>query len=301
MIIEEVPHLGWPRNLRISNNEVQLIITLEVGPRIISYRTSQGSNVLKTFEEHLGGSGEELWKIRGGHRHWIAPEDLERTYALDNAPYPYALNGETFHATNPGVGPWFLKKETSVTLASAGSGVTVTHTVTNESDAIWKVAPWALTVMAAGGTCILPQPTPGEHPHALLPNRALVIWPYADLTDPRLHLGRHFITLEQRADLLPLKIGLAHRSGWAAYLLDDQLFVKTVPWTEGAEYPDLGCNFETFTDADMLEVETLGTLSALQPGQSSTHTETWLLHSGLTPPAIADSEAFLEWLQPYLP
>ncbi|MGL4554687.1 MAG: hypothetical protein ACRC33_26270, partial [Gemmataceae bacterium] len=50
------------------------------------------------------------------------------------------------------------------------------------------------------------------------------------------------------------------------------------PHVEGAAYPDRGCNVETFTDADMLEMETLSPLVTLAPGEAVTHAEAWSLH-----------------------
>ena len=45
------------------------------------------------------------------------------------------------------------------------------------------------------------------------------------------------------------------------------LFVKTIEFRDGATYPDFGCNFETFTNEEMLEVEALGPLVRLEAGQ----------------------------------
>lgn len=298
---EEISYGGWNRNLRLFNNAVEIVVTLDVGPRILSYRpiTSAGNgvNVLKNFPEQLGGSGETEWKIRGGHRPWIAPEHEVLSYAWDNVPYPYELMGDHgIRATNPGIEPWFLKKETTIELAPTGSGVTIEHTVINESDDTWEVSPWALTVMEPGGISILPQPPLGEHPRDLLPNRVLVAWPYSDLSDPRLRVGRHILTLEQRAEGVPFKIGLAHQCGYAAYLLGNQLFVKTVPYFSSATYADHGCNYESFTNSQMLEVETLGPLTELAPGESVSHTEKWRLFSDLNPPPVTDTPEFAEWL-----
>jgi hypothetical protein len=52
----------------------------------------------------------------------------------------------------------------------------------------------------------------------------------------------------------------------------------------------LGCTFETFTNADFLELETLGPLTTLAPGQSVSHTERWTAHRGLTLNAWSDEE-----------
>jgi hypothetical protein len=49
-------------------------------------------------------------------------------------------------------------------------------------------------------------------------------------------------------------------------------------------YPDLGCNLETYTDADMLEIETLSPLTLLGAGASVEHLETWSLHKDVPQP-----------------
>ena len=55
-------------------------------------------------------------------------------------------------------------------------------------------------------------------------------------------------------------------------------------------HPDLGCSFETFTNADMLELETLGPMTRLAPGESVTHTERWSLHGGVRMEKWTDEE-----------
>ena len=53
------------------------------------------------------------------------------------------------------------------------------------------------------------------------------------------------------------------------------------PYHEGQPYPDQGVNFETFTNEEMLEIETFGPLVRLGPGQMAEHTERWELIDGL--------------------
>jgi hypothetical protein len=73
--IEKTNFKGWPNSYRISNGEVEVIITSDIGPRIMRYAFTGGQNVFKEFTETLGKSGEEKWQLRGGHRIWAAPED----------------------------------------------------------------------------------------------------------------------------------------------------------------------------------------------------------------------------------
>ena len=89
---------GWERNLKLSNGFAEVVITLEVGPRIISYRPAEGRSVFKLVGAEAGKSNEEMWKIRGGHRLWTAPEDFGKRgslcYALDNSEVEHLIEDE---------------------------------------------------------------------------------------------------------------------------------------------------------------------------------------------------------------
>ena len=68
--VEKVEYKGWKNNLRLSNGEAELILTLDVGPRVISYKLTDGKNVFVELADQLGKSGETEWVARGGHRLW---------------------------------------------------------------------------------------------------------------------------------------------------------------------------------------------------------------------------------------
>lgn len=299
MQIQKVPYEGWQNNAALSNNHVELIITLDVGPRIISYRTPRGQNVFKNYDEQIGGSGEAGWMIRGGHRLWTAPE-FDVTYTPDNTPVTHELLPNGIRLENKGVGAENLHKILTITLAEDSSEVTVHHRVINEGDKAIEIASWGLSVMAPGGLEIIPQPELGEHPRDLLPNRVIVPWPYTDLTEPRWRIGSEFITLCQTPESSPTKLGLSHKEKWIAYLNGESLFVKTIDFEEGATYPDLGCNFETYTDSNMLEIESLSPLRKLQPGESVEHTEKWYLMGNTPQPTALQDQDLGEWIQPLL-
>ena len=255
--------------------------------------------MLKNYADQLGSNGESAWKIRGGHRLWVAPEG-EASYALDNSPVKHELLPDGVRVENDPVAPWGIRKVMTISLAQDSSEVTIRHRLTNENGAPVTVASWALSVMAPGGLEIIPLPPLGEHPRDLLPNRLLVPWPYTDMTDSRWRFGWQFITLRQTVDGNPTKLGLAHKEKWVGYLNNDALFVKTFDYTEGALYPDFGCNFETFTNSEMLEIESLGRLQRLEPGQSVEHTERWYLVGGVVQPASLQEEDIATWVAPIL-
>ena len=201
---------------------------------------------------------------------------------------------------NDPVAPWGIRKAMTITLAENAPEAVILHRLTNEGTEPVELASWALSVMAPGGLEIIPLPALGEHPRDLLPNRLMVPWPYTDMTDPRWRFGWKFITLRQTDDGTPTKLGLAHREKWVGYLNNDALFIKTFDFTEGAVYPDFGCNFETFTNSEMLEIESLGPLRRLQPGESVEHTERWHLIGNVPQPASLHEEDIAAWITPIL-
>jgi hypothetical protein len=275
--IEKVAFKGWRNNVRLSNGQIELVVTQDVGPRIIRCGFVKGRNLMAEFTAQLGKRGEKEWQIRGGHRLWVAPEAKPETYELDNTPIdirPIAGGVKTVQPVGPLTG---IQKTMEIRMADRKNAVAITHILTNRSRKTVTLAPWALTVMAPGGTAIIPLPKKISHTAQLLHNQEWSIWGYTDFADGRWTLGSRYILFRQSTKRGPGKLGVAHREGWAAYQLDQYMLVKRFARIEGATYPDGGVNFETFSNEDMLEVETLGPLVTLKPGKSVKHLETWQL------------------------
>lgn len=297
--VDKVAYKGWANNLRLRNADVELIVTLDVGPRVISYRLADGKNVFKEYAEQIGQTGEKDWQIRGGHRLWTAPEDTTRTYFPDNGPVTHKVlaSGKVL-ITAPPETKYGIRKEIELALGERGTRVVVTHRITNTGKEPTELAPWALSVMAPGGLEIIP--LPANRPHPGPPEKAsgpedyaahlnLTLWPYFRFTDDRVRFGTKYVTLKQDPRAKgPIKFGLLHLLGWVGYLNDGTLFVKRVPYFKGKQYPDRGVNYETFTNADMLEMESLGPLTRLRPGASLEHVETWELFRAV--PAVRTEE-----------
>ncbi|HZU37004.1 MAG TPA: hypothetical protein VFA18_13880 [Gemmataceae bacterium] len=297
--VEKVEYKGWKNNLRLSNGEVELIVTLDVGPRVISYRLHNGPNVFKVFEEQAGKTGGDEWVAYGGHRVWAAPEDLTRTYAPDNGAVKYQKVPQLQSMPAGTVGVRFtpaadtaygVQRELEVYVEPTGSRVTVRNLITNIGDKQTQLAVWALSIMAPGGTEVIPLPP--HHPHPgppknaksaadFAPNLVMVLWPYFDFTDPRWHFGSRYITLKQSSDKGPTKIGLSQNMGWVGYLNNGTLFVKKFHRHQDRHYPDHGVNFETFSNQEMQEIETLGPLVHLDPNKTAEHTEHWELFANV--------------------
>ena len=286
LTIKKVAYRGWPNCCRISNGKVELIVTTDVGPRVIRFGFIGGQNLFKEYPAQSGKRGGKQWRLYGGHRLWHAPEAQPRTYFPDNFPVAIEPRGSTVRFIQSVETTTGIQKEIDLRLAATGTRVELVHRLRNTGAWAAELAPWALSVMAPGGTCIVPLPARGTHPKDLLPGNLLTLWRYTDMSDPRWTWGRKYILLRQDSSpqVTPQKLGALVPDGWAGYALNHQLFVKKFAGVAGANYADLGCNFETFTDRDMLEVETLGAFTKIEPGQAVTHTETWSLFDPVPAP-----------------
>jgi len=295
--MEIVEYKGWKRNVRLANGKIELVATLEVGPRVIHLAPRRGKNLFKNYDEQMGRTGEGKWQNRGGHRLWIAPEDPVATYFPDNGPVEVEeLPGGGVRLRPGPETPNGIQKEMAIRLDGEAAHVRVVHRLKNVGTETKRLAPWALSVMAPGGVAIVGLPARGEHPRNLLPNQRLVLWPYTDLGDKRLSMHTRSVLLAQKRGAGPIKLGLSNPEGWAAYAVGGRLFVKRFAWNAEAEYPDMGSSTELFTNSDMLEVESLGPMVALEPGAAVEHVEDWHLFEDV--PAPADGKDVEEHIRP---
>ena len=272
MKIQKAEYCGWPNCCRLSNGIVDLIVTTDVGPRVIRFGFTGEENEFKEYDDETGKQGGDEWRIYGGHRLWHAPETKPRTYYPDNSPVALEQHGDTVRLIQHIEATTGIQKEIDIRLAPADAHVEVTHRLRNTNAWAVELAPWALSVMAPGGTAIIPLPPRRSHHESLLPTNTIALWAYTDKTDPRWHWGRKYVLLRHDPDLdTPQKAGVMVADGWAAYARAGHVFMKRFSYVEGSRYPDLGCSVEAFTNADMLELETLGPLVDLSPGSSVEH------------------------------
>lgn len=287
--VEKAEYKGWKNCYRVSNGEVELVVTGDVGPRVIRFGFVGGQNLFKEFSDQMGKSGEEKFQLRGGDRVWKAPEDAVATWAPDNVPVEISPTANGLIARAPVEPLTGLQKEIEVSMAPSGTSVTVSHRITNHSLFTLEFSPWVLTMMAPGGVAVTGFPPRGKHPVNLEATNPLVMWAYTDLADKRWTFTRKYLALRQdpgKAE--PQKLGLFNPRTWAAYLLNGEAFVKQTNADGAKTYPDFGCSFETFTNNEFLEMETLGPLTKVAPGHSVEQTEKWSLHRNVKLAELTD-------------
>jgi hypothetical protein len=272
----------------IENEFLRLDYLTTTGPRIMGLYVSgaEGNLLAKTPDVHWETPHGEYY-LRGGHRLWIAPEDLY---------YTCPENGLGILEENDRV---ILKSpidasglEKEITIRLDENRVHLRHHITWHGEEPLEFAPWAITQLRLGGMAILPLSDSGE----LQPNRNLVLWPYSQIHDKRLELHDDLILLHGKADERAFKIGNHNNLGWIACALGDALFIKRFSSTAKGTYPDMGCNVEAYVKDACLELETLGPLATLRRGESVSHEESWEILAGEYPSTLESARRIKEQL-----
>jgi hypothetical protein len=289
--VEKINYKGWPNCYRITNGEIEAVVTGDVGPRVIRLGFVGGQNLFKEFADQLGKSGEKDFQLRGGHRLWKAPEDPVASWAPDNAAVEVTVTKSGVVAIEPVEPLTKLQKEIAIEMADSGSALTVRHRLINHGLFPLEFAPWALTMMAPGGTAITGFPPRGKHPQVLEASNPLVMWAYTDLSDPRWKFTKKYMMLRQDpGNSEAQKLGMFNKNTWVAYVLHGEMFLKQTQADPALPYPDFGCSFETFTNNEFLEIETLGPLTKVAPNASVSHVEHWSLHRGIQFSQFSEAE-----------
>ncbi|MFI5258093.1 MAG: hypothetical protein ACHQ01_00565 [Candidatus Limnocylindrales bacterium] len=280
---------------RLDNGRCWVDVLATGGPRIVGFGLSGRDNFLVETPQISWDAGYGTYDLLGGHRLWFAPEtslcSVPDATGLTLTAIPDAA-APAVRLVGPVEGPTGLRRTMEIRLDADSAAVTVHHVIANEGSGEIELAPWGITQLRLGGVAVVPM-APEAKEHALQPNQVVALWPYAFWSDDRLHIGDRTLTVAGRP-AKAFKVGCLDTSGVAAYLRDGLLFVLRFDPAVGAARADFGCNVEVYVDESAIELESLGPLECLGPGEATAHDESWELRE--VEPGI-DAAGVLDLLQ----
>lgn len=305
--IKEISYENYGKCVHITNGIIEVIVTIEVGPRIVRFGFKDGVNMMyNDLERKHKLCGEEFealygkgnsYNNYGGHRLWLSPESLPATYYPDNNAVVYSLLNNGVKFTPPRQKHNQMQLSFEVMMNEGANDIMVVHSGKNHSRDTQILALWAITALNPGGLVIIPQNHGGEE---LEPNRSVILWPYTRLRDPRVFWGEKFITVRHDPSITDqFKIGCNNLVGWACYVNNGIALIKRFVHNNHAVYPDFGASFETYLNKDYAELETLSPLYHVKPGETIRHVENLTLckiHTEPNPADEAQLEKFIEKL-----
>lgn len=261
----------------LDNGAVTLGATLDAGPRIIYFSLAGKENVLfedtdRRFTEPAGEYGK--WVAYGGHRLWLAPEVNPETYFPDNGKVDCKISGSAA-ALCPPETPFGKKFTMLIEMDETAPTVKLVHKIRNTSEEKANFAAWSITSLTQGGVIAIPMCT---RKSGYLPNRVMSLWDYSDINDSRFKMTNSEVRIRQDKFIKKaFKAGFNLEDGFAAYAVNEQIFVKCMPEYRDVCYPDYSCNFEVYTNDMFLECEMVGEKRDYFPGEEAVISETWCL------------------------
>jgi len=312
---------SYGKCMKMENDLAELLVTVDVGPRIIYFGAKGGVNMLFNDDEGIRVTNNPVYKsifgedaeyhFYGGHRIWLAPQKTFYTESPDNEPLKVELleNGASFESPDAKV-IGFIQKLTVIMDPDAPT-ITVTAEVTNTSDEPKQNAVWQITQCAAGGVGFypymkimkMPPMKPGERPkmppmdpeklkNPLLPMGNLVTFMGAP-DDDRLIVDPEYITMSFSTEARrPIKFGMQNQQNFAMYANGDYILKFGYSNDPYGVYCDYGCSLESYTDRSFTEMEALGEYKVYGKGETISHTETISVEKLKAPiPDLTDREA----------
>lgn len=311
----------YGRCLKLENGVLEVLITVDIGPRIIFFGAPGGENMFfndKNQErvvkgplfESIFGEGAE-YHFYGGHRMWLAPQLMLHTCVPDNIPVPYELTEHGVVLTPAAQKVPGMQPVMSVTMNPEQAEITVDVSYRNISEENKSYAAWQISQFDIGGVAFIPfaEPRRQSEPGAVPTQQELLspLKPDGQITsflgcfadDPRCRMDSRFITLQQDPEISsPIKIGTPNRMGYAMYANKGYVAAIQFQHDDTKAYTDWGCSFETYTDAAFLELESLGAFETVAPGESIAHRETLTLKKMKRPlPNLDDREAVAAFVE----
>ena len=274
-IIEKVSLYGWNNCYKLSVGDCEIVVTADVGPRIISFGKKGGENLLNIVEEQAGRSGDDEWLAYGGHRVWAAPEEEYLTYLPDNDAVLVEIDEKenTIRLTRS-ADESRLERSLQLRVATTGEFV-IRNEILNRGEEPIRTASWGITAFVPGGIGILPLIRQPESGKQFQSDFSLNLWHYTDLSDPAYEWHKEAIVVHQDRCLSPQKIGYWLKAPLLGYLVNGSLIKKKtdVNTEESQNYPDRGSNTEVYFNPSFIELETLSPWRTLSQGESVWHEE----------------------------
>ena len=277
---EVVEHSGYPDCIELRNEHTRVVVCPACGGRVLEYSLN-AANALYLDPKQNGWiwePGKAPTNPYGG-RLDIGPEKivpkhpalwLGRWQSEIIGPRNVRLISQEDEATGVQLVREFRLDENS-------SRLTCTQIIRNVSDETKHWCHWSRTLARGGGIALIPLKGFSRFPNKYIMYEPKSLIDYAP-RDPNIRFRDDF--LEILGTPRQPKLGMDSYAGWLCYLTtNDLMFVKRFPTYPDRVYNEVAAitiSIWYFKDI-MCELEPIGPMENIKPGQSASFTETWWL------------------------
>jgi hypothetical protein len=275
---ERVEFFGYSDCVKLENEKARVIFGHHCGGRILEYSLN-GENILQLDPTQRGWtyqSGKPVIDPLGG-RFDIGPEKVIPAHpTLWVGAWTVDVDSSgTVRMTSAKDKATGIQLIREFRLDEESSHLFCKQTLLNISEQPQNWCHWSRTLTPGGGICIIPLT-----PSSRFPNHYVMYGPDPCINylpqDPNVHIRNGFLEIIDTPKYP--KLGMDSYAGWMAYLLKSNLlFVKRFSTFPEQVYNEItGLTVSVWYYKDQLcEVEPIGPMERLAPGESASFTEDW--------------------------
>lgn len=281
--IKQLTLANYGKCVSIDNGTVKLIISIDVGPKIIFWGYSNGKNILHVpyeIDEDAKNLNSQISTgislKRYGHNLMLEYENGTSEFlSSGSAVYSLLPEGVRFSYTIPELG---INVNLEIITQNSTDSIMIIHSIENTNIEAQNFSICSSTCVAPSGTLLVPQNTENTHNS---PNRVLSLWKKSSIKDPRLSIFNKFICFNnmKNADAPPLKLGLNNTNAWATYTKEGNTFLKHYLHNKDAKYLNFGSSFIIDSKKDTLTLKVLSPIYNVQQNEIAKMVEYWSLFS----------------------
>lgn len=263
--VKEITTENFGHCVQLSTSDIQVIVTIDYGPRIVSVTTPFSSNMIY-FQK------DKEYNRCHGHKMCLIAERANGGFYFDNSPVMYSQldDGVKFFQTVSS--PMAL--EVSMDIVPEKNGLMVVHSVLNKSKAAIKFSIQTETPFDNNGFIFFPQSNINENDK---PSRIMTFWYNSRWNDERLYIGNQYITVSGNSNIaLKFKLGCNNTAGWSGYLNNHNSFIKRYIHNRTSLYPNCQCSTYITANDEHLSIQTSSPFYRVEPNEIARLVENWI-------------------------
>lgn len=274
-----VSFFGYDDCIELRNETTRVVLGHQAGGRVLAYELNGVNAIyLKPGQEGWVWDGKNRTDLSGG-RCDIGPEKLiPKRDALWLGPWEAEVVGPgKARMTSVEDAATGVRLVRDFELDATSSRLTFTQTMHNVSDGVTRWCHWSRTFSTGHGIAVVPIDERTKFPDGYVMYGPGSVMDYKP-DDPNIVWDGDCLVV--RDTPLRPKLGMDSMVGWFAYLTtDDLLFVKQYPTYPDRVYNEMAALTISiwYKDQTVCELEPIGPMEELQPGESASFTETWTL------------------------
>lgn len=264
--VKEITTEEFGHCVQISTADIQIVVTIDYGPRIVSVSTPSEPNLV------YFGRDKEYNRCHG-HKMSLVPDHAAGGFYCDNSPVMYSPLDDGVKFVQAISSPVPLEVSMDIIPEGDSKSLMVVHSVLNKSKEPVKLSIHTETPLMKDGFIFVPQSNIAESDR---PSRILTLWNDSKWSDRRLYIGNQYVTVHTENIPSKLKIGSNNTAGWCGYINGVHSFIKRYIHNRTALYPHCHCSTYATARKDYVSIQTESPFYRIEPAEIARLVENWI-------------------------